>query len=250
MICVAFLCGMYLFYNTPMDKDIKNITWFSYNIKTGAYDIIKIEDSKLTYMYEGEDFDGCSSYRYNTKRKILTLDCGKEIYIKDYSDTYMTLKINNETKTFFKTTDESLNYEFKTFYEKTIIEYENDKTQVKEILKIDINKFLELYSAEERNVVVFMGDNCNNIDCTLILGILEKWNVDSTNVYFIDSTFLTQSDTNKLNNRNKIFDMSTDFYNNSYPLVVTMGNSDIYEKKPFKCNGLDCSVWKDYSKSN
>lgn len=249
MLFVTLLSGLYVFYNYPMDENIKDVSWFSYNIKTGTYDILKIEESKLTYMYDGNEYNGCSNYNYNSKSKKIILSCGKEIVIKDFKNNYLSLIINGETKTFFKATDDALNYEFQKYYEKSIAEYESEKSQIKEVVKIDFNKLFDLYNSSEKNVVVFMGDECNNLDCILILGVLEKWTVDNSNVYFIDSTNLTQSDSNRLYMLSNSFNKDTSFYNYNYPLILVVGGKEIYSNQYFKCNGLDCTMWKDYSRN-
>ena len=248
MLCITIISGLSVFYNHPMDKDIKNVTWFNYNIKTGTYDILKIEESKLTYMYDGDEYDGCSYYTYNSKSKKVVLDCGKEIEIKDFENNNLTLRINGEAKTFFKATDDSINYEFQKYYGKSITEYKEDKNQIKDIIKVDYSKILEFYNSNEKNLVVYIGDGCNNIECTIALGVLEKWSVDNSNVYFIDSTNLTQTDINKMYNINIGFSKEVNYYNSNYPLILIVGNKEIYDNKYFKCNGFDCTMWKDYAK--
>lgn len=248
MICITVFCGLYVFYNYPMNEEIKSVVWYNYNIKTGTYDILKIEESKLTYMYDGNEFDGCSKYYYNSKERKLLLDCGKEIVIKSFEGNSLKLIINKEEKVFFKDTDESLNYEFKKYFEKSISEYKNEKDQAREILKIEFKKLYDLYNSEERNIVVIMGDECNNLDCSLVLGVLEKWSVDNSNVYYIDSNYLTSSNLNSMNSIDSNFSKDIEFYNSNYPLVIVIGRKAMYDSKYFKCNGFDCTMWKDYSK--
>ncbi len=248
MICVSILCGIYIFYNNPLDENIKNKDWYSYNIKTGTYDIFKIGDSSFTLLSTNNDYDNCTVYKYNTKKKLFTLNCGKNIYYKKYENNYLVLKIDNKEKVFFNSTDESLNYEFESYYEKSILEYKEEKSQIKEVIKIDYNKFNELYESNEKSIIAFMGDNCNNIDCVLFLGMLEKWNVDSNNVYYFDSSSLTSSELNNINNIINDEDNVLDFDNSNYAYVLVISNNQIKILK-FKCSGFDCTSWKNFAKN-
>ncbi len=243
MIFTIVLCGIKIFYSAPISENIKNKSWYNYDIKTGAYSIIKIENDKFTYMSDSINLNNCLSYKYNKKAKTINLDCGVKISINNYDKDYINLKINENSITFFDTFEGTQNYEFEKYYEKSIIEYTNEKKEVQEILKVNINKIRELGS--DSSIIIFKGNNCNNLDCTLLLGILEKWNVDSSNVYYIDSSNI---------NVNELINIDNDFsnyrlvYNSNYPLIIKYENGKIKDASLFKCNGFDCRMWKDYVK--
>ena len=245
MICVTVLCALYVFYNTPMDDNIKNINWYRYDIKTGVYNKLLIEDNELTYLNNNHKFEECSKYSYNTRFKTITLDCDKKIVIKDVKEYYIVLNIDDGEEVFFKSTEESLNYEFENYYEQSIIEYEDSKSEVKEILKVNLNKINEIINSREKNILIFEGDLCNNIDCILLLGVLEKWNVDSKNVYYIYSNNINN---NYINGINQMFSEFSDLYNSNYPLIITIEDSKITNSELFKCKGLNCTAWKNYAK--
>ena len=53
-----------------------------------------------------------------------------------------------------------------------VSEYKEDKNQIKDIIKVDYSKILEFYNSNEKNLVVYIGDGCNNIEKTIALGVL------------------------------------------------------------------------------
>src|SRR5574344_1082796 len=119
MICIMVLSLLYLFYNKPLNDNIKNIVWYGYNIKSGSYDQLEITDEQVIYKYKedsSDDFKGCSKYRYNSKRKTIVLDCGEKIYLKSVTDNYLVININGEERKFFQDLEETLNHEFVSFY--------------------------------------------------------------------------------------------------------------------------------------
>jgi hypothetical protein len=246
MICISTICCLYIYYNLPINENIKGISWYNYNIKEGIYNELKIDNDSITFYYINSN-QNCTKYNYNTKLKNIVLDCGITIHIKEVKDNYIVLVINNEENVFFKSPEETLNYEFEKFYEESIIEYTNSKKQVEEILKISVNKLKDIINQKDTSILVFKGNGCNNIDCTLLLGVLEKWNVDSQNVYYIDSSYFNEDTYNYLKSLNNKFDNYNSYYNSNYPFIIKLSNNVIVEGKEFTCNGFDCTFWKNYS---
>lgn len=240
MICVIVLCLIYLLYDNPLDKNIYNTTWYSYDNKTGTFDMFKMTNNSLSYMTSNKEYDDCNKYTYNSKNKVINLNCGKKIFIKEYNNTFIKIEVDDKVSTMFKSIDETLNYEFNTYFNKSILDYTKEKEQIIEILKIKIDTFYNIMNSKDTSVIVFVGDKCSNIECTLLLNVLEKWYVSSKNVYLIDTSNLSNKDINYLSKLNEY----TKDYNSNYPIILTIDSKKQINIKNFKCKGFNCNSWK------
>ena len=92
-----------------------------------------------------------------------------------------------------------------------------------------------------KNIIILMGNECVNIECTLILNVIEKMMTQNENIYYIDV-----SDENKNKQiLNKLDNL--DSFNMEYPLLYKVENGNI-TKEIFKCEGFNCSKWYNFSK--
>jgi len=239
MIILAIICFVLIINSNSVEKNIKNKKWYNYNKETATYNVLEIKNHKLTLLMDNEDFSKCTRYRYNSTDKSLIMNCEEKIIINEYKENYLVLSINDKEMKFYTTTDETLNYEFEKFYEKSILEFKNERKQILQLLKIDYNNIPE----DENLIIVFNNDMCNNIECVLIMDILEKWHVESNNVYIISLNDINKNELNEINNK---FNINLKIDNN-YPYILTKSNEN-YNFEEFKCNDLYCSNWRNHIK--
>lgn len=240
LIGVSLIIGIYFILNVPMDNKIKNKTWYNYDIKTGNYN--KLYINKNIELNISNNNSKCNKYHYNSRNKKIILDCGIEINILKYTDNYLNVKIDKKEMDFYTDAQTSLNNEFQKYYELTISEYNEKNKQAKEIIKTDYNKLEEILNDKgHKNIIILMGNECVNIECTLILNVIEKMMTQNENIYYIDV-----SDENKNKQiLNKLDNL--DSFNMEYPLLYKVENGNI-TKEIFKCEGFNCSKWYNFSK--
>lgn len=247
-IVLIVLSILFIFKYDKIDTKLINSDWYRYNYKNGFYEHIYFDGLVFNYdipksINANTSYDNCFSYSYSKKSKTFNFDCGKSIKIEKVSNNELIIKDDSEVKYFYKFIDESLNNEFNRYFGSSIIEYKNQKSQVLELLKINPNFQLnDLLDTNDISKLVFVGDNCSAIDCTLMLDVLEKWYVISTNSYVIDSTNL---------NINNLYKISRDFknyynYNDIYPFIVILSNDKVIDAYNLKCDGFNCSKYYKY----
>ena len=115
MIILAIICFVLIINSNSLERKIKNIKWYNYNKDTATYNVLQIKSHKLTLLINKENLSNCTKYRYNSTDKKLILNCGKEIILKEYDDNYLLVSMNDKEMKFYKSTDETLNYEFEKF---------------------------------------------------------------------------------------------------------------------------------------
>ena len=220
LIGVSLIIGIYFILNVPMDSKIKNKTWYNYDIKTGNYN--KLYINKNIELNISNNNSKCNKYHYNSRNKKIILDCGIEINILKYTDNYLNVKIDKKEMDFYTDAQTSLNNEFQKYYELTISEYSEKNKQAKEIIKTDYNKLEEILNDKgHKNIIILMGNECVNIECTLILNVIEKMMTQNENIYYIDV-----SDENKNKQiLNKLDNL--DSFNMEYPLLYKVENGNI-----------------------
>ena len=135
LIGISIILGIYLFSITPLDNNIINKNWYSFNIKTRNIDKININNQNIDININNNL--NCKKYNYNNRNKTLHFDCNLLIKIKNIKENQLVLDINSKEKNFFLTPEESINYEFEKYFGKTISEFEKYYSQSKEIIKID-----------------------------------------------------------------------------------------------------------------
>ena len=241
IIIIVIMSLLYVFKYNSLDENIFNKKWYKYNINTGYYDIINITNDSFSYIVptndnESNNYDKCSKYNYNSKKKELVLNCNKKIIIKEINDDYLILNIDKYDNYYYLNTSDSLNHEFNRKFNMSINEYRKSKENVLDLIKVKTNKINEIYNSNEYSKVIFMGDMCTSIECTLSLDIIEKWINFDSNIYYIDSTSLTKSDFNNLK-------MLGNNFNDAYPVVYVLKNKKVVDKYKIECNGFNCSMY-------
>lgn len=239
---------LYIFDRGSINENILDKTWYKYDFRTGYYEKIIFNDKGIIYykpMSVGQtsSYDKCSSYNYNVDNNKYVLDCDKKIGILDVSDNKITVSIDDNIYCFFNNIEDSLNYEFNTFYNMSISEYKDEKSQSTEIFEIDFMTFRTLYKTNENSKVVFIDRKCESIDCILALDLYEKWISLDSNIYFIDVNKLTSEDIRILNLISK--ELTNVVLNNTSmnPYVIITNNRKIYDQYEINCKGFDCTSY-------
>lgn len=241
IIVIIVLVIIYLIkYNSRgIDDTIKNIKWYRYDYNTSYYEIFYMENDSFNYTVPNdlETYKDCNKYTFDKKKNRLNLNCGKNIDIVSKKDTSLVLGFNSIEKVFFNNIEDSLNYEFKSYFNKSISEFKKDKRQVLDFIKIDSNKISEVLDDNNYRIVL-LGDNCTSVECALILNNIEKWVVKDTNVYYVYSTDMDVKIEEEL--YNKLGGVNDVEFDGIYPFVITY-NKNKLDYYRFKCEGFDCS---------
>lgn len=244
LLLLTIISMILIFNSKDLDKSIKDIKWYNYDKETGYYNLLEIKNKELIFLTKDKKYKNCTKYRYNSKSETIKLNCKQNIKIDKYDENSLSIIIDNKEYKYFNSLEETLNYEFNKYYEKTILEFKQEKEQVVNLLKINPNDIENLYKQEDISSIVLYNSKCLNIECTLILNLLEKWNVETNNIHIIKTEDLSQNNINYLNSITKE-KIQFDF---SYPYIITLGNNQVYLNKEIKCNGLSCSNWQNYIK--
>ena len=234
-------------YNSLADE-ITNVKWYRYNFNNnGLYDVLEFTNGNInvylpTDMNVENEFDGCTKYTFDKKDNSIKLDCKKDIKITEHDKNKLVLSIDNKKYVYFRNVDDSLNYEFELYFEKSMIDYKKEKEQVTEIIQINEEKLYEIIQSDEYSKVVFIGDKCTSVDCVLALDVVEKWISLSSNVYYYDVNELNNGIINYINKINNS-SYNKDYYNNIYPRIIIFKNNKIVDQYEIKCNGFNCSKY-------
>lgn len=253
-ILLSFIVFSILFllsYN-KVNTDIYDINWYRYDQNTGYYDIFKINRNEFSYYSSNEQilkkYNNCTSYNYDKRNSTLKLNCNKDIKIVKIYETMIILNINNKDYYYFKNIDDSINYEFKKYYNMSITEYNNKNKLVKELIKIDYSKIDSIYNSSSNSYLIISGNNCSNIECSIISDVLEKWVIKNENIYYFDSSNISSKENKTLYNYVKSFDEDMNNFNSSYPIILNMSSKKVADAFYFKCNGFNCNKYLDYIK--
>ena len=230
------------------DKNLLNHKWYHYNKKNGYTEILYINDEEIIYYKpnndnQTNDYSFCSDYKYNKATRTILFDCGKKIVIDNVGSYKLDVEIDNEEITFFKNAKYSREYEFNKYFNMTIDEYKNKRKQTLDIIKIDNDKLIEVINDSEYSKIIFLGENCKNIECALIYDIIEKWISYSKNVYYVDSSTLNTETLSELNSINNEFSLDNKIYDDIYPSVYVVSNNKIIDNYKISCEGFSCSQY-------
>ena len=211
-IVILFIIVLFNFKsytNVKLDETIIDKNWYKYNILTGYYDILNISENNIKFI-KPDDTNDLNKY-----------------------DNF-----DNVNQKFFTNMQDSLNYEFEKYYKKSLSEYKKEKSQVAEVIKINDNKLLELVKEDKYSKIIFYGDKCSSIECTLVLNIMEK-------LYVADSSSIFYYNANEINNNllKKLNKIDKKFYNNVYPRIIIVKNNKIVDTYEIKCSGLNCTKY-------
>lgn len=252
IVIILFVIFQYIrFGSRTLGEEIYNKVWYKYNYNTGYYDSLTISQNKITYnrptnSFVNDDYSNCSSYYYNKKENSIVLNCNKNIKILKTNDNNISLLIDNRVNVFFDSLDESVNYEFESYYGKSIVEYKKEKLQAKEFIKINESKLKEIIESDNYSKIVFIGSECTSVDCALSLDVMEKWISTTEDVYYFDVNDLNEKLLIYLNSLNSKVLNDIKFYNNVYPKVIISKNGKIVDFYELKCEGFNC---KNYFKN-
>ena len=244
-IIVVMIINILKYNYLSIDKKIQNKTWYRYNYTNGLYETLFLKDDNIEYFKptstnNTNSLDNCTKYTYNKKNNTLRLNCNKQIKIVDYSDSYLSLDFDGKNEKFFTSIDDSLNYEFEVYYQKSMTDYKKEKQQVTEINKINEKKLFEVIKSKKYSKIIFIGNKCTSVDCSLILDIMEKWISTNENVYYFDVNDIND---NVINNLNKIINLNItyNYFDSSYPRVIVFKNNKVVDQYEVKCTGFNCN---------
>lgn len=249
LICVCIVINiLYLFDRGTIDSNIFNKTWYRYDFRTGYYEKIIFDEKEISYykpMSVGQtsSYDKCSSYNYNIDENTYIIDCGKKISVLEVKENKITLNIDDNIYCFFNNIDDSLNYEFTSFFNMSMTEYKEDKINSTEVFEIDFMKFRTLYKTNEYSKIVFVDKKCETVDCITALDLYEKWVSLDSNIYFIDVNKLVKEDIRILNLISK--DLTNIILNDTSmkPYVIVIKNRKILDQYEIDCKGFDCTSY-------
>ena len=244
IVVILFVIFQFVRYSSrEVDSKIYNKVWYKYNYNTGYYDVFKISNNQIEYYKDGEDYSNCSSYYYNKKENSLVLDCSKNIKILNVNNENINLLIDNKSKVFFDSLDETTNYEFESYFGKSIIEYKKEKLQAKDFIKINEDKLKEIINSENYSKVVFIGNECTSVDCALALDVMEKWISTTEDVYYFEVNDLNDKLLSYLNDLDNNLEDDIHYYNNIYPRVIISKKGKIIDSYELKCKGFNCNKY-------
>ena len=250
MFVLLLIVVMYFFrYKTnSINENIMNKIWYRYDYTTGNYEKIMFSNNNITYYkpIKGNEttiYDNCIKYNYDKKNSVFILDCGLKIKYLSSNEEKIQLKINNNDRSFYLNIEDSLNHEFESYFGKSIYDYKKEKMQAKNFIRINEIKLLELLDSNEYSKIVFIGDKCTSIDCTLVLDVMEKWISTTENVYYYDINDLSDKVMKKLNSIDKDFGTTKDRYYDIYPKVLIVKNNKVVDMYNVKCTGFNCKEY-------
>ncbi len=230
-----------------LDKRIFNRDWYYYDYSTGYYDKLYLTENKVTFTIPNEkvntQYSKCKNYSFDKRTNTIKLDCNLNLQIKEVTESYITLNMNNKIVKYFSNPDDALNYRFELYYGQNIVSYKKEKSQALNYININQNKLKELYNDNEFSKVVFLGNKCTSIDCTLFLDVLEHWLTKDNNIYYIDSDQLTTTTIKELNKLNSKFSDDLLSYNDVYPKIMIIGNKQVVDEYSVKCTGFNCEQY-------
>jgi len=247
-LIILAIINFFVFGFNSLNSNLINKKWYHYDFTTGYYDLLTINKDKIEYRGYNttKNYEKCSIYNYDKKNNSFLLDCGEKINIYKIENNRIELKIDEYDKVFFDNSEDSINYEFKNYFGKSIIDYKDEKSQITEYSKINNEKLISIIKEKGYSKIVFMGNNCTSIDCILALDIMEKWVIKSSNVYYYDSSLLDNNTMISIQKIIKDFNTDINYYNSIYPKVIIVKNGKIIDSYDIKCAGFNCnSLYKN-----
>ena len=246
IVVILFVIFQYIRFNSrEIDEKIYNKVWYKYNYNTGYYDTFEMNNSTVKYIKPSvsneDDYSNCVNYYYNKKENSLILDCNKKIKILSVDNNSINLIVDNKSKIFFDSIDETTNHEFESYFGKSIIEYKKEKLQAKDFIKINENKLKEIINSDAYSKIVFIGNECTSVDCALALDVMEKWIATTEDVYYFDVNDLNDKLLKYLNNIDNNLVNNINYYDNIYPRIIISKKGKIIDNYEIKCKGFDCT---------
>ena len=251
VIIIVTLFVLIKYLPTKIENRLLYKTWYKYENNTGYYSTIYFEENNFTYNKPSNTnvrgkYDYCSKYTYDKRKKVLNLNCGEKFVLDKVSDNKLVLIINDKKTVFYDTPEESLNYEFENYFNKSISEYKIEKKQNTEFIKINYERLVEVISEKENSTVIFFGSNCSSIECTLFLDVLEKWIATNEKVYYVDIEEFNDKEIENIGNKITNFNLNREYYNDIYPRIILFKDNKILDQYQIKCNGFNCTKYIKY----
>lgn len=242
IIIVCFFC-LFKYGKNTLDPNLLNKKWYHYDNSTGYYDTFFMDGVNMSYsLYdEKNEYLACKKYTFNKSKNELVLDCDKKIQLVEVTDNYIVLGIDLKKIKFFSNIDDTLNYEFELFYDKSISEYKNEMSRVSELIKVNSTRFFEIISSEEKSNIIFYGNSCTSVDCVLSLDIIEKMISVSGSIHYVNIDEFTDNDMVKLSNLSEDLSLEKSYYNGIYPRMMVFENNQVIENYEIKCKGFNCN---------
>jgi len=247
-IIVLMIINILKYNILSIDKKIQNITWYRYNYNNGLYETLYLKNGTIEYFKptstnNTNSLDNCTKYSYNKKNSTLKLNCNKTIKVVAYDKDFLSIDFDGKNEKFFTNIEDSLNYEFEVYFQKSMPEYRKEKNQVTEINKINEEKLYEVLSDNEYSKIIFIGNRCTTVECTLILDIMEKWISTNQNIYYYDVNELNDNIIDYLNKNNNTTKYSYDYFDTSYPKVIVSQFNSIVDGYDIQCTGFNCGKY-------
>ena len=246
MILIIVIIYFFRYNSNKLDENILNKTWYRYDYNTGYYEKIIFKNNRIDYYRPSKindlsDYDICDKYTFDKKNYIFNLNCNKKIKINKVDLKKVLLSIDNREKEFYLNPEDSLYNEFESYFDKSIIEYNKSKIQALDYIKINEEKLYEVLNGKEYSKIVFMGDKCSSVDCSLSFDVIEKWINKTENVYYYDIKDINEKLLVYLNKMDSELKNDINYYNNIYPRVIIVNNNKVIDNYNIKCNGFNCS---------
>lgn len=243
LLIIATIINIFVFGFNSINHKLLDKKWYHYDYSTGYYDILNFYGDKVIYNSSNTEkiYNECIIYNYDKKKNILNFDCGKKIKIRKVNNSNIELNIDDYDKVFFDNIEDSLNYEFKNYFGKSIVDYKEDKNQVTEYSKINEERLINILKDKGYSKIIFIGNNCTSVDCILALDIMEKWIIKNSSVYFFDSNDINSKLLTKASKIILDIPQDINFYNGVYPKVLEIKNNKIIDIYDIKCVGFNCS---------
>ena len=223
-IIVVMIINILKYNYLSIDKKIQDIKWYRYNYTNGLYESLYLKDGTIKYFKPTgtnnvNSLDNCTKYTFNKKNNTLKLNCNKKIKVVSYDKDYLSLDFDGKNEKFFTNIEDSLNYEFGVYYQKSITDYKKEKIQVTDISKINETKLYEVFKEDEYSKIIFIGNKCTSIDCVLVLDIMEKWISTNENIYYFDVNDLNDNIIKYMNKLgNTVFNY--EYFDSAYPRII------------------------------
>ena len=247
VVIILTLVNIFKYRQATIDNEISNKIWYRYNYTNGLYESIEFKNGSIDYFKptgtnNTNSLDNCTKYTYDKRNNLIKLNCKKTIKILNSDNDSLSLEFDGKNEKFFRNIEDSINYEFETYFEKSIIDYKKERAQVTDFSKINQNKLFEVLKENEYSKIVFIGNKCTSIDCILVLDIMEKWVSTNENIYYFDVNNLNNNIINYLSNiSNNTY--SYDSFDNTYPKILVSKNNKIIDEYDVKCTGFNCTKY-------
>ena len=241
-VIVLTIINVFKYSLIGIDSSLSGKVWYRYNYNNGLYETLEFKDNEINYFKPTgtnniNSLDSCTKYNYNKTNNTIELNCKKNIHIISYDKNSLTLEFDSKSEKYFTDIEDSLNYEFENYFNKSIVDYKKERQQVTDFSLINQNKTIEVIKNNEYSKIIFIRDNCTSINCVLALDIMEKWISTNENIYYAKINNNIINYLNSINN-NK-YDLN--YFDNGYPLVLVTKNNKVVDEYYIKCTGFNCN---------